>query len=475
MLTLIRFEIKKDEKILYNCEFANPEKSMRSRALTTILIGENGSGKSYLLSQIADFLRYIRKTITKEKKPHYKYNNVLLEYSIEGRTILISKNQNTIKTYINDIEIDPTLITLPSKVIAMSFMVNDKFSFSKFDEDYFYDYRGIRATSNATYTSTIKRIIANAIVKSLSVPYKVESIKTALEFLGMDNRIDITYELKRKTLFKRPVPQKRIKDISLKILEQKRYVNESGLLSISNNPEIISDDINVVEMASSVLREKVNITVDLTSVDKTKESTFDSLDRLEDIGFISNPDIQFYKSKSFSFEETSSGEKNIILTVLNLISSIKENSLILIDEPEISLHPTWQMKYIDFIKKSIASTPGCHLILASHSHFMVSDLEPESSSLVSIRNENHQRLCEQIEYSTYAWSVENILYKVFHLRTTRNNQVEMDLYELTSIISNRSDNHNRAKQIVSNLEKIILDDNDPLNILINQAKHYLGV
>lgn len=96
------------------------------------------------------------------------------------------------------------------------------------------------------------------------------------------------------------------------------------------------------------------------------------------------------------------------------------------------------MKYINFIKKSIAYNFDCHLIFASHSHFMVSDLESESSSLISINQCNGKRICEHIEYSTYAWSVENILYKVFHLRTIRNAQVEMDLYELSGLISQKA-------------------------------------
>ncbi|MBX9264707.1 hypothetical protein K5962_26620, partial [Klebsiella pneumoniae] len=132
------------------------------------------------------------------------------------------------------------------------------------------------------------------------------------------------------------------------------------------------------------------------------------------------------------------------------------------------------MKYINFIKKSINSYLNCHLIFASHSHFMISDLEPSSSSLLSINEFEGKRVCEHIAHSTYAWSVENILYKVFHLRTVRNTQIETDLYELSSLISQKSTDVARINQILLNLEKIVLDRNDPLNIIINQGKSYIG-
>lgn len=67
MFTLLRFEIKKDDKEIYSCKFASQSKKDRDSALSTIIIGENGSGKSYLLSQIVDFFRFIQRVKNKEK------------------------------------------------------------------------------------------------------------------------------------------------------------------------------------------------------------------------------------------------------------------------------------------------------------------------------------------------------------------------------------------------------------------------
>ncbi|MCL9993012.1 hypothetical protein, partial [Escherichia coli] len=67
-----------------------------------------------------------------------------------------------------------------------------------------------------------------------------------------------------------------------------------------------------------------------------------------------------------------------------------------------------------------------------------------------------------------------ILYKVFHLRTIRNAQVEMDLYELSGLISQKSSDIKRMEEILTHLERIVLDVNDPLNMIIEQGRIYIG-
>ncbi|WP_231364164.1 AAA family ATPase, partial [Escherichia coli] len=236
----------------------------------------------------------------------------------------------------------------------MSFMVNDKFSFSRFEEDDFYDYRGVRATSNASYTSTIKRMITNSLILSIGYRDKLKAVKDTLHFLGMSEKLAITYNLNRKTLLKKQPPLNTILKKIDAILRRKQYVNENDLYKIKENPEVILHDIAVLSEECKEKNSRIHLTLDLSDEGGVvKKSLFQSLSRLEKLEFISNPDVEFYKKDNFSFEETSSGEKNIIFTILNLIASIKNNSLLLIDEPELSLHPTWQMKYINFIKKSI--------------------------------------------------------------------------------------------------------------------------
>mgnify|MGYP001013805267 FL=1 len=53
----------------------------------------------------------------------------------------------------------------------------------------------------------------------------------------------------------------------------------------------------------------------------------------------------------FDINELSSGEKQLFLRTLAIRMLNPENSIILIDEPELSLHPKWQQRIVDVYRK----------------------------------------------------------------------------------------------------------------------------
>ena len=65
-------------------------------------------------------------------------------------------------------------------------------------------------------------------------------------------------------------------------------------------------------------------------------------------------------------ENLSSGEQHFIIQLIMLIFMADEGSLILIDEPELSYHPAWQMDYLKNLR-SIAELGGYQFVLATHS------------------------------------------------------------------------------------------------------------
>lgn len=62
----------------------------------------------------------------------------------------------------------------------------------------------------------------------------------------------------------------------------------------------------------------------------------------------------------------SSGEQNELILIYELLFKSQVNSLILIDEPEISLHIAWQQSFLEDMEK-IAALTGVKLIIATHS------------------------------------------------------------------------------------------------------------
>ena len=77
-------------------------------------------------------------------------------------------------------------------------------------------------------------------------------------------------------------------------------------------------------------------------------------------------------SKRIELEQLSSGEKQEIVLFYDLIFGIKDGLLLLIDEPEISLHIAWQKKFLDDLLE-VADVGDVKVIVATHSPQIISN------------------------------------------------------------------------------------------------------
>lgn len=71
--------------------------------------------------------------------------------------------------------------------------------------------------------------------------------------------------------------------------------------------------------------------------------------------------------------ELSSGQRLFSYIVANILGAMRRNSLILIDEPELFLHPTLEISFIRMLKQILASY-GSKALLATHSLVTVREL-----------------------------------------------------------------------------------------------------
>ena len=68
--------------------------------------------------------------------------------------------------------------------------------------------------------------------------------------------------------------------------------------------------------------------------------------------------------QKISLEQLSAGEKQMLLILLTVFLMDRKPAVLLMDEPELSLHVTWQEKLIASLRKL---NPNCQLILTTHS------------------------------------------------------------------------------------------------------------
>jgi ABC-type transport system involved in cytochrome c biogenesis ATPase subunit len=71
-------------------------------------------------------------------------------------------------------------------------------------------------------------------------------------------------------------------------------------------------------------------------------------------------------------EHLSSGEQHQIVLFYELLFNVRTNYLLLMDEPELSLHAEWQAQFLEDLRRVVAITP-IDIVLATHSPLIVSE------------------------------------------------------------------------------------------------------
>ncbi|PNA02068.1 ATP-binding protein [Pseudomonas sp. FW305-BF6] len=85
-----------------------------------------------------------------------------------------------------------------------------------------------------------------------------------------------------------------------------------------------------------------------------------------------------------SLKKASSGEQCLLVLILGIAGHINDNSLVLIDEPEISLHPRWQEEFMELLISSFASYQDCQFIIATHSPQIIARLRGRGCYIASL-------------------------------------------------------------------------------------------
>lgn len=482
-LRLVSLLVQNGDKVHCDIRFFSDELNWNSSdPATSLIIGANGFGKSFILKILSEIFNAIDSpsALGQLKYAHYelKYtmNRKSVELQILNRQVFIHMDGELLENDISEI--------LPRKALAVSFMLNDKFPFKQANSmgNSIYEYLGVRMTSNASWTSFMNNKLAEIVLNLASDDKIWDFINRLSEFLSIDKKISITCEMSESDFYAEDLGN-RLKKYGEKILQQDDYRGDAVKKYTDDVYQELASFIGKLlneKMYDDTHKGKILLRVSFdtdTSKDEIKliATAYKHFKELSNLKIFRNMTLNLYKKGvMYSFDESSSGEKHILYSFANIFNSIKENSVVLIDEPEISLHPNWQIKYISFLKKVFADYKSCHFIIASHSHYMVSDLNPETSSLITVNIDDGGKHFKTIDYSTYAWSAENILYNIFEVRTFRNYYFDMDVRALLDAVSNnKEEDRKRIRSLYDKLSKYILDEKDPLNRILDEAKEYI--
>lgn len=157
--------------------------------------------------------------------------------------------------------------------------------------------------------------------------------------------------------------------------------------------------------------------------------------------------------EEFDINDLSSGEKQLFVRTLAIKMLEPENSIILIDEPELSLHPKWQQKILEVYKKIGKNN---QIIVATHSPHILGSVSKENLIILT-RDENGEikALKDENLYSSLGQPVDRILEDIMGLETTRDPKIFNSLNRLRDLVNSNQYDSEEFKSLMKEMTSIL--------------------
>ena len=165
----------------------------------------------------------------------------------------------------------------------------------------------------------------------------------------------------------------------------------------------------------------------------------------------------------FDINELSSGEKQLFLRTLAIKMLNPENSIILIDEPELSLHPKWQQRIVDVYRKIGKNN---QIIIATHSPHILGSVRKENIMLLDKDDERKivVRTGDEL-YDSYGQPTDRVLKDIMGLQTTRNPKVFKLLEEAGELVDKNEYESEEFKTKYKKLREILGNKDEDLLLM----------
>jgi predicted ATP-binding protein involved in virulence len=164
--------------------------------------------------------------------------------------------------------------------------------------------------------------------------------------------------------------------------------------------------------------------------------------------------------ETFNIDQLSDGEKNLItlvgdiarrLAIANPNSSmpLKGEGIVLIDEIDLHLHPSWQRLIISQLTKVF---PNCQFLITTHSPQVISQVKSES--LFLLKNKNNE-LSYSMALESYGLNTDRILEDLLDV-DARPSKEKKELHKIFQLIQDNK--IEEAKSEIITLKNLIGED-----------------
>lgn len=444
-----------------------------SLPLYSVLIGTNGVGKSCLMKEIVDFFIDLHSCKNEPNPSMSSANKGRLKgirYHIDGVECEVIRLKKNFLTKINGHFCSLNDLRIPS-IVACHFGAFDKFPTQKVNGSAqtrydvpCYKYVGAHVNGSMISSSAIAFRLLFALNEQMN-DWQRQNICSILDFIGYDHRVSLSYSL----VMKSKTDGAALDAIKQRVNKDKEY---SKLDKQQKNVKA-TQLYNYYKKKTSTGNSRHDYEIDFDE-DIAKEESHDELQfiyKLKQCELVNSTNVIFHKQGcDVTSEDMSSGEFAMLSTVLSISAAANDpHTLVLLDEPELSLHPNWQMTLIDNLDRAL-SNQVCQLLIATHSHMLVSDLPMKRSSVTQVEKDERDNLfANSISECTYGWSAEEVLLKVFKTATDRNRYFGERIGKLLEKMGSNTITPKEVKAELNELQEISmhLSKIDPMKQILN--------
>lgn len=389
----------------------------------SILVGENGTGKTSALKFLSRAFYYPGEVYGREIDTDYE-----VSYTICGQRFLITKANNR---YFS------TPAQRPFKIIASSYEAFERFDKVSFNPDGQrpgYVYIGPHAERIRLPVLSLAATSMPIIQAYFgSTDRKTKPTHNLLRLIGYaDEPLVQLYSAPR---FRgQPLKRATIINWEREVLEQERWVPmPSG-----------GERLNRLAVARLIdYHKKTRVHPGLpggVSVFDPHQYPGGAVAWAHDVGLAADEGLFVVKTiwfskggEYFDMSHMSSGELSMFYRFFRLIGAMTDDSLVLIDEPETHLHPRWIQRYVLLIKEILGSFRA-HIILATHSPLVAADVPKRC--IVGMRVREDGRVEQYpVNDKTMGTSPQEILREVFQLKHYQGDMTRMTIDRIENLLN----------------------------------------
>lgn len=386
----------------------------------TVVAGENNTGKSTLgkmLFCLFNSFYKINEQIIKERK--IAINRVIMRFSHESSNRLVQGS---------------ALEELNSNILKNSqdFIENSKLLKNQLIDFYMSNFKNSEKFVNDDSLDNIVnniidflKVSDNEIVETvLRKRFESEFNMQIVNVNASDKNSQVTLKIKEKSIDIVISPNDSIKiEDEINIYTELMYIDDPFVLDdLSDFPLfLVRSDSHRSHLKSKLIGRKTDATVKnaIEQIVTTKklDNIFKKLTAVCD-GDLAKTDSLNIVYKSVAYKEAldisnlSTGLKTfVIIKTLLTNGSLVENGTIVLDEPEIHLHPEWQLLFAEIIVL-IQKEFGMHILLNTHSPYFLNAIEVYAAKY-EIADKCKYYLAENIEEKSIFSDVSDNIEKIY--------------------------------------------------------------